>query len=364
MRSTTNAVESPTDAIRICHVLGADLDAVVADVRLTLCSRLTGGFSHSSVRVGGSPVRFAPRTIGSAPDADVFCAWSQQAVAWTLKRISAADDGVRAVLPARAAIASRVASTVDPEPLSRIAFAAATAREQQLLAATGIAQESIALIRPGVDFRSLQPERRAAVRADLEIADDVAAILVLPPVMHATGGLNAAWSLLLAQRVASKLSMIVPGNDREIDRMVRMVDSVGRRGLLRLVGSRYELPELLVACDLAIYLPCGESPTECLAWAMASGRPILASATPAVTELLSHELNAWLCRPGSIKNGAKRILEIVERNPADQRRCEQARAQAYAVFSRQRVIEQFARLFSNLRAGRSAADGIIDAALT
>lgn len=224
----------------------------------------------------------------------------------------------------------------------------------------GARPASVAVVRPWVDFSRLDRAARARVRASWGLRDDAVAALILPPIARQMGSYEAAWAALLVERVQPALRIVVPAGAAESLRLERLAESTGRSDRLILADGAIDLPSLLMAADLALFTPPGDCPHRPIAWALAAGCPIVASATHSTCELLAHDVNARLCRENEPRFIARRILETLEAPDASRELIAHARRQAYALFSRQRMIEQVRRVYENVASGRSASDGLID----
>ena len=190
-----------------------------------------------------------------------------------------------------------------------------------------------------------------------------AVIAVLPPALRETGASVAAWAGMLLGVAHAQVRIVVPGEGREVRRVARLAESCGMTPKFRLPGWNLTLAELVVAADLVAYLPAGDAPMQAVLWALAAGRPIVASTTPAVTELLVHSRNAWLCRPNSPREAARRMLQVLE-NPARAReQAEQARTQVFRAVSRRKMIDRVRCVYENLLADRLLATGLEEDAL-
>src|SRR5262249_52448331 len=113
-------------------------------------------------------------------------------------------------------------------------------------------------------------------------------------------------------------------------------------------SSRTGLAQLLAAADIVAALPQRDAALPGLPWAMAAGRPIIPSATPAVAELLAQGRNAWLCGGSEPRDIAKRLIQAMEDPEQSQRVANTARMDAYRLFSRQRMLEQYAAVWQKL----------------
>lgn len=227
--------------------------------------------------------------------------------------------------------------------------------------AAGAAPERVALIRPALDFAALRPQDRTARRAALRLDEDHVAVLVLPPVAHALDSHHAVWGALLAERVDARIRLLVPGSGAAVRRAMRFVAGSNRQGHGRWPGDSLTIFELLSAADLCLYMPPGPAPMHAVAAALAAGKPIVARATPTTTEWLVHGVNAYLTRTQQPRDVARRVLELIENRDEAWRRSETGRTLAFRTLSRQRLIEQYQRVYSNLLSGRPAAEGVHDA---
>jgi hypothetical protein len=57
------------------------------------------------------------------------------------------------------------------------------------------------------------------------------------------------------------------------------------------------------------------------------------------------------------------MLQALEQPEQSRRQAETARSQAFEVFGRQSMVEQYQRAYANLAAGRAAGEGIPDSAM-
>ncbi len=370
-----HAADDRIDPARL-HALRSILTRLSPQWRQTLC--VLGQIDNLDIpntvekrRIRLSPLRFAfPEralrgVIESEPTHPVILhIWSPDAANLLVPLFRGRSTRtIRVVVEADPRQISQNRIAMDWSRLMSPAFVAHSARESAAIAARGISLEGCALIRPGVDFGEIGRADRAALRGSMQLAPDEKAVLLLPPNELATGVRFAAWSALLAERAYPMLRLLVPGGGAQVRRVVRLATATDRRRIVHETRGEFSLVDLLAACDIACYLPEKDAPCGVLAWAMASRRPILASAVACTTELLAHGHNAWLCRPADPRDGARRLLEILESPEEIETRTRVAHAQAFAVFSRQRMLEQYDTLYRNLASDHAPALGIADAAI-
>jgi len=303
----------------------------------------------------------------------VLHVWSPTALAWCIPLATAAERRGGGDEPQRRCyLLAEIDGAGGAEPFarryrsrpaeSRLAFVCPTAIVRRRLLENGVAADDCAVIREFVDFAAINEARSKNVRAQLGLDASDTVVAALPPVVSGSGSFNVAWATLLLSKMHPAVRLVVPGVGPEADRVQRLVDSIRHREVARFV-PRLSLPALLAAADLTVYLPEGDTPVTGLIWAMAAARPIVATAVPAVAELLAHGHNAWLCKPNSPKDAARRMLQALERPEESRQQAELARSQVFQVFGRQRMIEQYDQAYANLATGRDVGAGICDSAM-
>ncbi len=300
----------------------------------------------------------------------IFHVWSPAAMSWALMFAETMEGGAG---PALVAVAADVDLSSSPARLARW-YAACEGRNpprfvcpsglaRRRLIECGVPAEECVVIRDSVDFGALQRARETARRSRFGLGSDDRVLLALPPAEPGMGGYLAAWSAMLLDKLIERVRLLISRHGREAGRLSRLVEACRHGHVARFAPADTPLPELLALCDLVVFLPESDAPATNLSWAMASGRPIVASAVPAVSEFLAHGHNAWLARPGDPKDTTRRLVQALERPADSATQANLARSQAFKVFSRQRMVEQYHKLYENLAVGRPLAEGIVDAAV-
>ncbi len=385
--------------VSVAHIIAADADAPRLDLLEALLSQGAAGLRQTVMRVGaGSGSLLSDQTDalgrrapGTEPGArpgplhapfdvpwlggsklereladvrpDVVHVWSPLAARWCAPLLAHRT---------RVLVQADLADRVDRHArwfrsrggTATVAFICPAELCRRRLVERGVAAEACVVLRPYVDFGRINRGRSVEVRGPLGLSEEERLLLLLPPIRRDAGQFTAVWAALLVHVIRADLRIVVPTTTREARRLQRLAKSVRREGAMRFPGDRFTLSELLGAADLAMYLPPGDASVAALPWAMAAGRPILASATYAVTELLADRHNAWLVKPDDPKAAAQKLLRLIE-SPLNETRgpVELARAQAFEVFSRQRMVQQFRQVYDNLRQDRPAGEGVSDSAV-
>jgi glycosyltransferase involved in cell wall biosynthesis len=217
-----------------------------------------------------------------------------------------------------------------------------------------------AVIRPGVDFQRINRLRRAPLREKLGISREHKVIIV-PPLCGGDGGqFEAFWAGALLNHLEGHVRVLVSGDSRASRRIARFAAGLPTENVL--VRSELDFEELLVHANVLVAAGREDASTTAIAWAMAAGVPVIASATHAHAELIAHKVGGLLYKPSREGSDAAAIVRLLKDEAAQAKAKEVASGQAYEVFGLRRFVEQLARLYENLLRGEAAATGIEDPA--
>jgi glycosyltransferase involved in cell wall biosynthesis len=365
----------------IVHVITPDTPRLRLAALHAVMDSVQDGMRHHVLRVGaGALDRAAPRTgsriaagfdlpwlaayrtkrcIDKLAAAIVHC-WSPSGLKW-LAPATSADTPllIEADVNHRPRTVAKWFTAVAPE--RQVSFLCPSGHARRRLVECGVPIERVATLRPFTDFAALNQADRRAVRESLRLDPEHKVVLALPPVNRKSGHFMTVWSVFIVHVIRRDVRVVIPGQSEEVERLRRLVRQTRHEPIARFCGDTHSLPELLAVADVVSFLPPHDQISGSLAWAMASGKPILASAIPAMTELLADRHNAWLTRVEP-HPAARKLLMAIE-SPKSAELARVARSQAYEVFSRRRMIEQYSRVYANILAGRDFADGLVDAAV-
>ena len=130
-------------------------------------------------------------------------------------------------------------------------------------------------------------ERRSRVRRQLELADDVPVVLAAARQEHQKGLdvlVDAVPSLV---RAVPGVQVLVAGRDgRETARLVASIEDLGVAGSVRLLGSRDDVPDLIVASDVVVVPSRFEGMPGLVLEAMALDTLVVASDIPMVRDAI------------------------------------------------------------------------------
>lgn len=213
--------------------------------------------------------------------------------------------------------------------------------------ALGIAHGDVVVIGNGVDLARFvpSPERRAAARAGLGIADEDLVLTTVARLVREKGLLElAAAAASLAGR--PRLRFLVAGatlpSDRDgVEAALRQhAAAAALGGRWMLLGHRDDVPALLAATDIFVLPSYREGLPRSVIEAMASGVPIIASDIPACRELIEPEGSGLLVPPRDAGALARAITRLADDDAERARFGERSLALARERHDERRILEK------------------------
>lgn len=152
-------------------------------------------------------------------------------------------------------------------------------------------EDRFTLLPPGINpacRRTSDAEaRRIAKRAELGVADDVKLMLLVGSNYHLKGVDRVLEAVAaLPDKLREKSIFMIAGQSN--DQWVRaMIKKLGIADNVRILGSRQDVPDLLLAADLLLHPARNEAAGTVLAEAISSGSPIICSGECGFSELVA-----------------------------------------------------------------------------
>ena len=179
----------------------------------------------------------------------------------------------------------------------------------------GVLPNQVVYIPNGVAIA--QARRPAAeVRRELQTAPEAIVIATVAR-LHPSKGqqyLLRAFRLVRDRHPGAVLWLIGDGECRAA--LEREAGELGIAASVRFAGTRRDVRDILDAVDLFALPSLWEGMPNALMEAMAAGRPVVASSTDAIGELVIHGETGWMVRPGDAEGLARCMIDIL----ADPRR--------------------------------------------
>lgn len=230
------------------------------------------------------------------------------------------------------------------------------------LMAAGIPAERIVVIRGPADFSAVNKARQVDIRREV-VGDARPVVLMDGPPSRGGGQYFGIWAAAVLSRIFAGLRVLMPYESSESRRLQRFVRQIRMSEWLVIPDPSLTWPQLVTCADVFCCPAIDEICTEPLASAMAAGIPVVGSAVRSIAEIIADRHNGLLCKPQEPRALASKLLMGIEDMDTIRRVTEVARGQAYEVFGVRAFADNYARLYENLIARRSAAEGVSDTAM-
>lgn len=204
--------------------------------------------------------------------------------------------------PARRVLSRRVAYAI-PSPFSRWKFRqldlvlAVSAAAAAPVRATGLAPERVVVIPDGIALADLPPEpTRLRLRAEYGIAP-TAPCLVCVGALTAEKGVEVALEALA--RLPAHVRLLLPGSGDRLPALRHRAQALGCLARVQWGGEeKFSMAEWVAAGDLLVVPSRSEGLGSAAMLAMAQRRPVVASRTGGLPELIEDGVTGLLVPPG------------------------------------------------------------------
>jgi sugar transferase (PEP-CTERM/EpsH1 system associated) len=142
-----------------------------------------------------------------------------------------------------------------------------------------------------------------------------------------------------------KLRLLMIGDGPLREPALRMLGEAGLEAHAWLPGSREDIPQLLRAMDLFVLGSRREGISNTVLEAMASGLPVIATATGGNFELVAPNVTGVLVGSGDFRAIAKTMLDYANNPELRSRQSQAARDRAERDFSLRRMLSDYAGLY-------------------
>lgn len=360
----------------VCHVLDASAGWEQRYAVSVLRDRLeTPAFEQLTVSLGASHVPqtetlhpWGPIEALAAPSLRRF--WQRQSVevvqAWGVAAAAAVrastDRALVVELFDPAEVRRRIMRIRAIDERGATAWICPTGIVRRRLIEGGIAPDRCVLIRPAVDFSTVNRVRRGTLRDELGIPRDHTLIAVPEPVTRESGAFEGFAAAALVNHLRRDLHFVLAGSSPEANRVARFATTLPSRPTLLRTFEDRPFVELLCIADALLIPAKDDVSATSIAWAMAGGAVVIGSAVPSIAELIAHKVNGLLFNPKTDCGPIVSIARLLNDTESYPRLREAARGQAYEVFGVRRNVEQHAGVYENLLRGAPPSEGIIDSA--
>lgn len=231
--------------------------------------------------------------------------------------------------------------------------------ENWLISGVGIRAEKIVRICNGVDTERFAPRARRA-RELLPAGGFPPHCVVVGSVLRFSAikdPLNLVEAFIEARRApgAAALRLVMIGDGALRQEAQDRLMAAGLAADAWLPGSRDDIPELMREFDLFVLGSRREGISNTVLEAMATGLPVVATATGGNRELVEHDVTGRLVQPASSAELARALLHYSGDGALREEQGRRARRRVLAEFSLSRMLADYEALYRSFPAAAEAA---------
>ena len=205
----------------------------------------------------------------------------------------------------------------------------------------------IRVIPNGIESQSAPPQV-TSVRSELGIPEEAKLVLAVGRLHRQKGfsDLISAFSGIVQQYQDAHL--VIVGDGPERDALISQIRNFQLESHITLTGYRNDVAELMHAADLFVLSSHWEGMPNVVMQAMASGRPVVATAVEGIDELLTDEVSGLVVPRGKPSDLQKSILRLLNNPEFSRQLSRRAQDVVEKEFTWERAVEMYDELFASL----------------
>jgi L-malate glycosyltransferase len=218
------------------------------------------------------------------------------------------------------------------------------AARQAFLASDRACPESVCVLQNGLDLEHFREIPPLSARSTIE-KPRVGVVANLRPVKGLDVFIRAAAQVARRQ---PETSFTVAGEGELRKKLTRQAAALGLSDRFDLPGGVTDVPRFLAELDVAVLCSHAEGMSNALLEYMAAGRPIVATAVGAATELIESDVHGLLVPPGDAGQLADAIERLLRDRQLARRLGEAARSRAFTHYNRAAMVRRFEDFYESL----------------
>jgi sugar transferase (PEP-CTERM/EpsH1 system associated) len=215
---------------------------------------------------------------------------------------------------------------------------------------TGFAKRKISVIHNGVDSRRFfcNPAARASVRAELRIADDEFCIGCVGNLLPIKDHMTLMRAVDAFDQSARQWRLLLIGDGSERRKLEAFAAAHAWNARVSFLGSSDRVPDLLNAMDVYVLPSIAEGISNSILEAMATGLPVVATATGGNPEVVVDGESGLLFAVGADKELTEHLCRLWGRRELREQFGTYAHERVRQEFSLNSMVQQYDRLYWSL----------------
>jgi len=162
---------------------------------------------------------------------------------------------------------------------------------------------------------------------------------------------KAIHHFIKASKIVSETSpearFVIVGDGPEMGHLESLCSELGMKSLVRFLGKRTDIPEILGCIDIGVLSSESESFSNSIVEYMASGLAVVCTAVGGAREAIEDGVNGYVVDPGDILVMAERLNCIIEKRQYFNMGSA-GREKAFQMFSHKDVFERYQKLYEEM----------------
>ena len=106
---------------------------------------------------------------------------------------------------------------------------------------------------------------------------------------------------------------IVAGDGELRPSMEELINNLGLKDKIKLLGFRRDIPEIMKCLDVFVLTSLWEGLPKVIVQAIAAGIPIVATEVDGSSEVIKNGVNSFLVKPGDVEGIAEKVMNILQK---------------------------------------------------
>jgi glycosyltransferase involved in cell wall biosynthesis len=235
--------------------------------------------------------------------------------------------------------------------LSHAVIAVSRHTGEHMIQAEGASPEKVEVVPNGIDFERVKPssvDARKRVREELGIGNGHLVLIVAR--LHPEKGYEYLFEALpdLKKRVTRPFLVAVAGTGALEGAFRERVRSLGCDQVVRFLGFRRDVPDLMVASDLVVLPSLAEAFGLAVAEALYLGVPVVATRTGGLPEIVTDGVDGLLVPPADSVALAAAIADLLNDPHRRAALAGRGRERIHREFSFERMLRAYERIYDRL----------------
>ena len=190
---------------------------------------------------------------------------------------------------------------------------------------------------------------RGKIRESLGISDSDRLVVAPAEMKRGAGHKMASWAHAIVEQLVDGCKIVFPGGGVYEQSVKFFSDTTGYPDDIFFTGNSFTIRDILWASDIAAFFYERDCGVTILAEAMLSGLTILASTTPDITSICSHEDSALLVKPNDPRAASAVLLRVMDDYDPGKRLGRNAAEFAAANFDSVKVRQRLDEIYTDIR---------------